>query len=71
MEISQVDIYERDMSGFSDCDDRSHIMLSSKIFHKGHIRNNSSGNCQLEFPKFSLKDLDVFRLTSWHTCICG
>ena len=29
-----VDIYERDMSGFSGCDGRTHIVLPSKIFCK-------------------------------------
>ena len=56
---------------FSGCDGRSHIMLSSEIFRKVHIRNNSLGNCQLKFLKFSWKDFYDFRLTSWHTCICG
>ena len=42
-----------------------HIMLSSKIFGKVHIRNNSLGNCQLKFLKFSLKDFYDFILTSW------
>ena len=50
---------------FSGYDGRSHIMLSSKIFRKVHIRNNSSGNCQLKFLKFSLKDFYDFTLTSW------
>ena len=71
MEIWQVNIYERDMYGFSSCDGRSHIIESSKIFRKVHIRNNSLGNCQLKFLKFSLKVFYDFSLTSWHTCICG
>ena len=54
---------------FSGYDGRSHIMLSSKIFRKVHIRNNSSGNCQLKFLKFSLEDFYDFKLTSWHTCV--
>ena len=44
---------------------RIFVMLSSKIFRKVHIRNNSLGNCQLKFLKFSLKDFYDFTLTSW------
>ena len=52
------------MCCFSGCDGRSHIMESSRIFHKVHIRNNSLGNCQFKFLKFSLKDFYDFSLTS-------
>ena len=41
-----------------------------KKFCKVRIRNNSLGNCQFKFLKFSLKDFYDFRLTSCHTCIC-
>ena len=44
---------------------RIFVMLSSKIFRKVQIRNNSLGNCQLKFLKFSLKDFYDFILTSW------
>ena len=44
---------------------RIFVMLSSKIFRKVHIRDNSLGNCQLKFLKFSLKDVYDFILTSW------
>ena len=67
----QVDIYERDMSGFSDCDDRLHIMLSSKIFHKVHIRNNNTGIVTLSFRNSVWK---IFMILGWLpgiTCICG
>ena len=55
------------MSGFSGGDDRTHVMLSSKIFRKVLIKNSSSGNCQVEFLKFSLKDVYDSRLSHSRT----
>ena len=55
------------MSGFSGGDDRTHVMLSSKIFRKVLIKNSSSGNCQVEFLKFSLKDVYDSRLSHRRT----